>query len=80
MIGESAVFFSFFFHTLFLSLFPFCHFIVFVSNSNKPVDVFSCEKRLLLVADRCFGVQVWGMPWPLHTSVPHSTVLYFLPY
>jgi hypothetical protein len=23
----------------------------------------------LLVVDRCFHVQVWGTPWPLHTLV-----------
>jgi hypothetical protein len=34
----------------------------------------------MLVFYKCFGVQVLGTPWPLHTSVPHPTVLYFLPH
>jgi hypothetical protein len=75
--GKRSFFFFFIFHTLFFSLFPFCHFIschfiFFVSNSNYPFDVYSCKKRLLLVVDRCFGVQVWETPWPLHTLVSSS--------
>jgi hypothetical protein len=31
---------------------------------------------LLLVFDKCFGVQVRGTPWPFHTSVSHPTVMY----
>jgi hypothetical protein len=26
----------------------------------------------MLVVDRCFGVQVWGMPWPLYTLISSS--------
>jgi hypothetical protein len=61
MIGESTISFFFIFRTLFLSPFISYHFI-FVCNSNCPFDVCASEKILLLVVDRCFGVQVWGTP------------------
>jgi hypothetical protein len=66
----------FLFFILFLSLFPFCHFIlfyvIFFLTAINLLIVCSCEKRLLLVVDRYFGVQVWGTPWPLHTPVSSS--------
>jgi hypothetical protein len=61
------------------SLFFLSFFLFYFSNSNYPFDVCACEKRLLLVFDRCFGVHVRGTPWALHISVPHPIVLYFLP-
>jgi hypothetical protein len=58
MIGEGAVFFLFYFpHFIFesFSFFYFisCHFVLFcfVSNNNKPFNVYSFEKILLLVVD-----------------------------
>jgi hypothetical protein len=65
---KCGIFLFFIFCSLFFSLFSFCHFI-FVSNSNSPFDVCVCEKILLFVVDMCFGIQVWGTPWPLHTLV-----------
>jgi hypothetical protein len=57
MIERSAVFFFFFtLHFLVLFFLSFCLFSF--SNSNLPFDVCSCEKILLLVFYKCFGVQV----------------------
>jgi hypothetical protein len=85
MIGEGAVFFPFYFPHFIFESFSFCHFIschfvlFFFSDSNKPFNVCSFEKILQLVL-MCFGVQVQGTPWPLHISVLHPMVLYFLPH
>jgi hypothetical protein len=86
MSGEGAVLFPFLFSALhflfiFFLLFYFLsfyfYFIQFLTAINFLMFVL-VRKRLLLVFDRCFDVQVWGMPWILHSSVPHPTVMYFL--
>jgi hypothetical protein len=74
--GKCGIFFFFIFQTSFLS--PFLFVILFLvnlfsfSNSNLPFDVCSYEKILMLVVNRCFGVQVLGTPRPLHTPVSSS--------
>jgi hypothetical protein len=53
MIEEGAIFFPFYFQHFNLESFSFCHFVLFcfVSNSNKPFNVCSSKKILLLVVD-----------------------------
>jgi hypothetical protein len=67
----SALHFFIYFLSFYFYLFQFLtaiNFLMFVL----------VRKRLLLVFDRCFDVYVRGMPWTLHSSVPHPTVMYFL--
>ena len=67
MNGEGVVFFLFYFsHFIFVSfsscLFISCHFIFILFLTEINLDVFACEKRLLLVFYKCFGVQIRGTP------------------
>jgi hypothetical protein len=64
MNGEGAVFFLFYFpHFIFKFFLSFyflsfyCYFILFLTAINLFYGC-ACEKRLLLVFDRCFSVQV----------------------
>jgi hypothetical protein len=74
-----ALHFLFIFFLLFYFLSFYFYFIQFLTGINFLMFVF-VRKRLLLVFNRCFDVQVWETAWILHSSVPHPTVMYFLPH
>jgi hypothetical protein len=61
---------AFFIHFLFVILFSVILFlfVLFLTAINFLMFVL-VRKRLLLVFDRCFDVQVRGTPWILHSSV-----------
>jgi hypothetical protein len=75
----SALHFLFMIFLLFYFLSFYFYFIQFLTAINILMFVL-VRKRLLLVFDKCFDVQVRGTPWILHSSVPHPTVMYFLPH
>jgi hypothetical protein len=74
----SALHFLFIFFLLFYFLSFYFYFIQFLTAINFLFVLI--RKRLLLVFDRCFDVQVRGTPWILHSLVPHPTIMYFLPH
>ena len=75
MIKESAIFFLLFYfpHFIFEFFFFFCHFIFLFLTAINLWHLFMWEHIFVVsFVDRCFGVQVWGTPWPfLHLDVPY---------